>query len=104
MALGSFIRRRFGAYSKMTEQQIEERVSKLSRSERVAISKTVTLIESTNVERRDDADRIMKRLMSEVPINTTTLDTLRIGLCGAPGAGKSSLIERLGLHICENED
>jgi len=24
---------------------------------------------------------------------------MRIGICGAPGAGKSSLIEKLGLHI-----
>jgi LAO/AO transport system kinase len=24
---------------------------------------------------------------------------IRIGICGAPGAGKSSLIEKLGLHI-----
>ena len=26
---------------------------------------------------------------------------IRIGICGSPGAGKSSLIEKLGLHISQ---
>ena len=28
---------------------------------------------------------------------------MRIGICGAPGAGKSTLIEKLGLHIVEEQ-
>lgn len=29
------------------------------------------------------------------------ISAMRIGICGSPGAGKSSLIEKLGLYISE---
>ncbi len=28
------------------------------------------------------------------------LQPIRVGFCGSPGAGKSSLIEKLGVYIC----
>ena len=41
----------------------------------------------------------MKELFRRTPNRNPAL---RIGLCGSPGAGKSSLIEKLGLHITED--
>ena len=41
----------------------------------------------------------MKELFKRTPNRKNK--AIRIGLCGSPGAGKSSLIEKLGLHIAE---
>lgn len=39
----------------------------------------------------------MKELLLRTP--ERYFKGLRIGICGAPGAGKSSLIEKLGVYI-----
>ena len=43
----------------------------------------------------------MQELLSQTPERRN--QALRIGICGAPGAGKSSLIEKLGLHIVQEQ-
>jgi LAO/AO transport system kinase len=43
----------------------------------------------------------MKELFRQTP-HRKNHPAIRIGLCGSPGAGKSSLIEKLGLHIAED--
>jgi len=55
------------------------------------------MIESSKQEVKTDADRILKLLMARTPEKRH--GAMRIGVCGAPGAGKSSLIEKLGLYI-----
>jgi LAO/AO transport system kinase len=63
--------------------------------DRRALAKAITLVESTR-----DADRTAARgLLDEVLPATTA--SLRVGLSGAPGAGKSSVIEALGTHAVE---
>ena len=81
----------------MTNQQIDDRVSALLKGERSALSRTITLIESSKEEHRRDADQIMKNLLEKTPHRQNK--SFRIGICGAPGAGKSTLIESLGLSI-----
>ena len=71
------------------------------RRERSAISRTITLIESSKEEHRDDADKVMRELFKRTP-ERRNHPAIRIGLCGSPGAGKSSLIEKLGLYIAED--
>jgi LAO/AO transport system kinase len=78
-----------------------ERVNSLLRRERSAISRTITLIESSKEEHRDDADKVMRELFKRTP-ERRNHPAIRIGLCGSPGAGKSSLIEKLGLYIAED--
>jgi LAO/AO transport system kinase len=59
------------------------------------------MIESSKSEVKTDADRILKLLMASTPERRH--NAIRIGICGAPGAGKSSLIEKLGMHIVKKQ-
>ena len=44
--------------------------------------------------------QLLKELESRFP-QSSEKKSIRIGFCGAPGAGKSSLIEKVGMHICK---
>ena len=81
----------------MTHDAVNDRVRRLMIGERAALSRTITLIESHREDHRSQADQIMSQLLQQTPHLSNK--SLRIGICGAPGAGKSSVIEKLGLHI-----
>lgn len=58
--------------------------------DRRALARAITLVESDNPAHHDEA----KRLLSAMPARAR-----RIGISGAPGVGKSTLIESLGLFL-----
>ena len=60
--------------------------------DRRALARAITLVESTRADHRADAHRLVDALLPH------TGGSIRIGLTGVPGAGKSTLIEALGLH------
>ena len=64
----------------------------LIKGSRLALAKSITLIESSNPAHRKEALNLLQNLNAKH-------NTLRLGICGSPGAGKSTLIEALGLHI-----
>lgn len=58
------------------------------------------LVESRLPEHSKEAQELLKTLTKQkgnIPIS------LRIGVTGSPGVGKSSLIERLGMYCIERE-
>jgi len=61
--------------------------------DRRALAKAITLVESSRPADRRDADALLREL---APLAGRSL---RIGVSGAPGVGKSTLIEALGLHL-----
>jgi LAO/AO transport system kinase len=61
--------------------------------QRRALARAITLVEST---RRDHQDRAAGLLQALLP---HTGNSIRVGITGAPGAGKSTFIEALGLHL-----
>ena len=63
--------------------------------DRSALARAITLVES---RRAADLDRSDALLAALVPHTTRAL---RLGITGAPGVGKSTLIEQLGLHLCD---
>ena len=71
-------------------------------SSRSALSRTITLIESSLATDRKLADKIMRELFKRTPERRSS--AIRIGICGSPGSGKSTLIEKLGLYITEKQN
>jgi LAO/AO transport system kinase len=63
--------------------------------DRRALARAITLVESTRGDHRDDAAALLDALLP------ATGHAMRVGITGTPGAGKSTLIEALGLHILE---
>lgn len=57
-------------------------------------------MESRLPEHSREAQELLKHLEAEASKSRTTM---RIGISGSPGVGKSSLIERLGMFCIEKE-
>ncbi len=72
---------------------VEELVERLRDGDRVALARAITLVESTRPEHHAQALEIIERCMPY------TGRSLRVGISGAPGAGKSTLIEALGTRL-----
>ncbi len=74
---------------------IDELVSGVLKNDRVILARAITLIESQSAEHRKKAASILEKLLPH------TGKSIRIGVTGVPGAGKSSFIETLGLYLIE---
>ena len=61
--------------------------------DRRALSRAITLVESTREDHRALAGELLERLMPSTGRST------RVGISGAPGVGKSTFIEALGNHV-----
>jgi LAO/AO transport system kinase len=64
-------------------------------SQRRAIAKAITLLESTRADHRAHGDELLTALLPH------TGKSLRLGISGVPGVGKSTFIEVLGLYLIE---
>ena len=60
--------------------------------DRRALARAITLIESTRSDHRAAAETLLCGLLAG------TGRSIRLGISGAPGVGKSTLVEALGLH------
>jgi len=62
-------------------------------SQRRALAKAITLLESTRADHRLQADELLTALLPH------TGKSFRLGISGVPGVGKSTFIEALGLYL-----
>ena len=69
---------------------MEPLVNDILSGNRRALSKAITLVESTRHDHRQQADELLSKLMPH------TGRSLRIGITGSPGVGKSTFIEAIG--------
>lgn len=68
-------------------------IEAVSRRERRALAKAITLLESTRADHRLRADAMLNALLPH------TGQAMRLGISGVPGVGKSTFIETLGLML-----
>ena len=61
--------------------------------QRRAMAKAITLLESTRADHRAQADALLTDLLP------FTGQSIRLGISGVPGVGKSTFIEALGLYL-----
>ncbi|MDR4987649.1 MAG: methylmalonyl Co-A mutase-associated GTPase MeaB [Bacteroidales bacterium] len=73
--------------------QAGEYVAGILRGDRVLLSRAITLIESSLRSHHEMAQRILEQCMPH------SGNSLRIGITGVPGAGKSTFIEAFGKHL-----
>jgi LAO/AO transport system kinase len=66
-----------------------------SLAQRRALAKIITLLESTRMDHRKRADELLNTVLPK------TGKSFRLGISGVPGAGKSTLIETLGLYLID---
>ena len=63
--------------------------------DRRALARAITLIESTRRDHRAASAALLEQLMPQ------TGDSIRVGISGAPGVGKSTFIEALGNYVID---
>jgi len=63
--------------------------------DRRALAQAITLIESTRADHRERADALLAAVLPH------TGKSVRLGITGVPGVGKSTFIERFGLSLIE---
>jgi LAO/AO transport system kinase len=68
---------------------------RLRQGDRRALAKAITLVESTLASHRRQAQLILEGLLAD------TGNSIRIGISGVPGVGKSTFIEAFGLALIE---
>ncbi|MBV8799858.1 MAG: methylmalonyl Co-A mutase-associated GTPase MeaB [Alphaproteobacteria bacterium] len=79
----------------MASARLENSVSAqaIRNGDRRALARAITLTESTSAKARAASEELLTSLLPY------TGSSIRIGISGAPGVGKSTLIEALGAHV-----
>jgi len=72
---------------------VDDYVEGVMKGNRAMLGRTITLVESNSHAHMELAQEVLGRLMP------FTGNSMRIGISGVPGAGKSTFIEALGCHI-----
>lgn len=77
----------------MTAMAPEALADKLRAGDRRALARAITLVESTRADHRETAEALLEHVLPE------TGRSIRLGISGVPGVGKSTFIEALGMHV-----
>ncbi len=72
---------------------IDEYFSGVRSGDLAMLARALTLVESTNPQSQIEAEELLTRMLPH------TGSAIRVGITGAPGVGKSTFIEALGLEL-----
>ena len=75
------------------EIDVDALITSILKKDVTALSRAITLIESKNAKHKNIADTILKRCLPHAN------KSIRIGITGVPGVGKSTFIEAFGKHL-----
>jgi len=75
---------------------VDDYVKGVLAKDKTVLGRAITLIESNSPVHFQTARDVLRRLQPH------TGQSLRVGITGVPGAGKSTLIETLGCHLIDN--
>ncbi|NVJ87921.1 MAG: methylmalonyl Co-A mutase-associated GTPase MeaB [Flavobacteriaceae bacterium] len=75
------------------QNSIDEFIAKILKGNITFLSKAITLVESTNSNHQEKANKILEACM---PFAN---NSIRIGITGVPGVGKSTFIEAFGKYL-----
>ncbi|CAG8634051.1 7117_t:CDS:10 [Paraglomus brasilianum] len=70
--------------------------------DRHSLAKAITLVESTRRDHKFQSEQLLSTILNKAPVSTRSRShhsTLRIGLSGPPGVGKSTFLETFGMYI-----
>lgn len=79
---------------KRSKLSVNDYIQGVLAGDRVTLSRTITLIESNSPKHMQMAQEVLKGLL---PYSGKSM---RVGITGVPGAGKSTFIEALGSNLC----
>ncbi len=82
--------------SKPAKLNVDDYVTGVLLGDRNILARTITLIESNSPAHYKTAHEVLQKLLHH------SGKSLRVGITGVPGAGKSTLIEALGLYLIKN--
>jgi len=79
----------------MPENPAQSQADAIRAGDRRALARAITLIESTHPDHRLRSEALMTELLPHAG------NSIRVGISGVPGVGKSTFIETFGLEIIE---
>ncbi|MFV0365312.1 MAG: methylmalonyl Co-A mutase-associated GTPase MeaB [Mangrovibacterium sp.] len=86
---------RFLQHKKRKAPTLDQYIEGILAGDRTILSQAVTLVESSKKEHYDMAQQIIERCLPH------SGKSIRIGITGVPGVGKSTTIEALGKHVTD---
>lgn len=84
-----------GNTKKIKKLTVDDYVEGVLKGDRVILSRAITLIESNSIVHFQMAKAVIQKILPY------TGKSIRVGITGVPGAGKSTFIEALGTRLCQ---
>ena len=82
--------------SRRKEVVVEELFQRLLKGDKSALSQGITLVENNHPKHQEKASELIEKCLPHAN------RSIRIGITGVPGVGKSTFIESFGSHLADN--
>ena len=84
-------------FNRAKQNSVDTFVSQILKGNITFLSRAITLVESTNQKHQQKANEILERCLPYAN------NSVRIGITGVPGVGKSTFIESFGKHLTRQD-